>query len=46
MNNSRFTWIIHESRLPQMRGVVHEAVLCTASEPQRSRCGKIGLPER
>jgi hypothetical protein len=26
MNNSR-TWIIHESRLLQMRGVVHEAVV-------------------
>ena len=27
-----------------MRGVVHEAVLCTANGQQRSRCGKIGLP--
>ena len=30
-------WIIHELKLPQMRGVVHEAVLCTANVPQRSR---------
>jgi hypothetical protein len=39
------TWIIHESRLLQLRGVMDAAVAFHPESPsQQSRCSKIGSP--